>query len=124
MPRRHRAQDLERNPLDGSLYVFLDKRRDRVKLLQRNGNGLWLHYERLGEGTFQALAGGPPITRAELAMLLEGIEVKKGMISRRFADSLRRAAVHSGDESIAVVHVFVGPLDCWSRLAWRVLHKF
>ena len=80
--------DLKSNPLDGSLYVFLNKRRNRIKLLQFDGNGLWLHYKRLEKGTFSALAIGPVISRAELSMLLEGIELKKGKIGRRFADSI------------------------------------
>lgn len=81
-------QTLEEDPLDGSLYVFLNRRRDRIKLLQWDGNGLWLHYKRLEKGTFRMMDEGPPITRAQLAMLIEGIELKKGKISRRFADSI------------------------------------
>lgn len=77
------------DPLDGSLYVFLNKRRDRVKLLQWDGNGLWLHYKRLEQGTYRSLEHGPSITRAQLAMLLEGIELKKGKIARRFSDRVR-----------------------------------
>jgi len=80
---------LEKDPLDGSLFVFLNKRADRVKLLQWDGNGLWLHYKRLEKGTFKRLTSGPSITRAELLVLLEGIEVKKGKIGRRFAESIR-----------------------------------
>ena len=80
---------LDADPLDGSIYVFLNKRRDRIKLLQWDGNGLWLHYKRLEEGTFRLLDRGPSISRADLSMLLEGMELKKGKISRRFAESLR-----------------------------------
>lgn len=82
-------QALKQNPLDGSLYVFLNRRRDRVKLIQWDGNGLWLHYKRLEKGTFRFVDEGPLITRAQLSMLIEGIELKKGKISRRFADSIR-----------------------------------
>jgi transposase len=80
--------ELGEDPLDGSLFVFLNRRRDRVKLLQWDGNGLWLHYKRLEQGTFRAVNEGPSIKRAQLAMLLEGIELKKGKITRRFADSI------------------------------------
>lgn len=71
-------QSLDADPLDGSLYVFLNKRRDRIKLLQWDGSGLWLHYKRLEAGTFRGLDRGPIISRAELGMLLEGVELKKG----------------------------------------------
>ena len=83
---------LESNPLSGDLFVFLNRARDRVKLLQWDGNGLWMHYKRLEQGSFATLGhprdGKATISRAELSMLLEGIELKKGRFSRRFADSL------------------------------------
>ena len=82
-------QKLDADPLDGSIFVFLNKRRDRVKLLQWDGNGLWLHYKRLEQGTYRSLDEGPSISRAQLGMLLEGIELKKGKIARRFSDRLR-----------------------------------
>ncbi len=91
-------QALRAEPLDGSLYVFLNRRRDRIKLIQWDGNGLWLHYKRLEKGTFKALSDGPQITRAQLSMLLEGIEVKRGKISRRFADSIRIEGRCSDDD--------------------------
>ena len=37
-------RDLQENPLSGDLFAFLNKRCDRVKLIQFDGNGLWLHY--------------------------------------------------------------------------------
>ena len=91
-------QHLKEDPLSGSLFVFLNKRRDRVKLIQWDGNGLWLHYKRLEKGTFKALTDGPQITRAQLLMLLEGIEVKKGKMSRRFADRIRIEGRHRDDD--------------------------
>ena len=82
--------ELESDPLDGSIYAFLNRARDRVKLLQWDGNGLWLHYKRLEKGTFKipraSRDGTARVTRADLAMLLEGIELQKGRITRRFAD--------------------------------------
>jgi transposase len=84
---------LGRDPLSGDLFVFLNKRRNRVKLIQWDGNGLWLHYKRLEKGTFRALraahADGVTLSRGELSMLLDGIEIKKGEISHRFPAQLR-----------------------------------
>lgn len=81
------------DPLSGDLFVFLNRRRNRVKLIQWDGNGLWLHYKRLEEGTFRPLrsanADGVTLSRAELSMLLDGIEFKKGEISHRFPSQLR-----------------------------------
>jgi len=34
--------ELERNPMDGSLFVFANRRRDRIKLLYWDGTGFWV----------------------------------------------------------------------------------
>ncbi|MBC8451136.1 MAG: IS66 family insertion sequence element accessory protein TnpB [Planctomycetes bacterium] len=74
----------------GDLFVFLNKRRDRVKLLVWDQNGLWLHYKRLERGTFRWVvceeAKKIALSRADLSMLLEGIDLKAGKIRPHFAD--------------------------------------
>lgn len=81
---------LGENVFDGGLFVFLNKRRDRVKLLVWDRNGLWLHYKRLERGTFRwSVLAGPKkvaMSRADLSMLLEGIDLKAGKIRAHFAD--------------------------------------
>lgn len=89
------------DPFDGSLFVFFNKRRDRVKLLLWDRNGFWLHYKRLERGTFKALrdsaSGKQSLDRATLSMLLEGIDLEKGKRRAHFADGVR---IHGrGDES-------------------------
>jgi transposase len=81
---------LDCDPLDGSLFVFLNRRKDRIKLLQWDGNGLWLHYKRLERGTFRLpVPTDGVLTRAQLSMLLEGIDLEKGKIRKHFIDPLR-----------------------------------
>ena len=58
---------LGRDPLSGDLFVFLNKRRNRVKLIQWDGNGLWLHYKRLEKGTFRALRAAQTASRYRAA---------------------------------------------------------
>lgn len=81
------------DPFDGALFVFFNKRRDRIKLLLWDHNGFWLHYKRLECGTFKNLDGSGRVTlaldRAELSMLLEGIDLKAGKRRAHFADGLR-----------------------------------
>ncbi|NOY93358.1 MAG: IS66 family insertion sequence element accessory protein TnpB [Deltaproteobacteria bacterium] len=73
--------------------VTFNKRRDRIKLLVWDRNGFWLFYKRLEQGTFEGLrsSGSKRLTlsRAELSMLLDGIELGKGKKRTHFADVIR-----------------------------------
>jgi len=84
--RDHLATD----PFDGSVFVFFNRRRDRVKLLLWDRNGFWLLYKRLESGTYERLRACDSqrlvLSRAELSMLLDGIALKEGMKRRHFAD--------------------------------------
>ena len=80
------------DPFDGSLLVFFNKRRDRIKLLLWDRNGFWLHYKRLERGTFKSLGScrteKRSIDRAELSMLLEGVDLEKGKRRKHFAEGV------------------------------------
>lgn len=41
------------DPFSRSLYVFCNKRRDKVKILEWDTSGFWLHYKRLEKDTFK-----------------------------------------------------------------------
>ena len=85
-------KELERDPLDGSLFLFFNRRHDRIKLLIWDRNGFWLFYKRLEQGTFETLRAGDAksieMTRAELSMLLDGIDLKKAQSRRNFHSTL------------------------------------
>lgn len=71
---------LKRNVLDGGLFVFLNRRRNRIKLLYWDRDGLAIWQKRLERGTFiapQRAADQVSVTLspAELALLLDGLEV-------------------------------------------------
>ena len=66
-----------REPSDGSLFVFVSRRRDMVKALYWDRDGFALWSKRLERGRFAVPAEGPAeIGRAELALLLEGVTVR------------------------------------------------
>jgi len=77
------------DPFLGDVFVFHNGARDRVKLLVWDRNGFWLLYKRLEKGTFPFGVAGEgvrvEIDRAQLAMLLDGIEWKSAKRSSRFA---------------------------------------
>ena len=68
---------LEQAPYSGHVFVFRGKRGDLIKLLWFDGDGLCLFQKRLERGRFiwpQAESGTVSLTRAQLSMLLEGID--------------------------------------------------
>jgi transposase len=68
---------LEQAPYSGHVFVFRGKRGDLIKLLWFDGDGLCLFQKRLERGRFiwpQAMSGTVALTRAQLSMLLEGID--------------------------------------------------
>jgi transposase len=87
-------QHLGCDPLCGDLFVFRSKRGDRVKLLWWSDDGYALWYKRLEEGTFpwptadgtRTPVGGHGLTLrpAELAMLLDGIELSNVQRRKRY----------------------------------------
>ena len=68
---------LHQQPFSGHVFVFRGRRGDTVKLLWWDGEGLCLFAKRLERGRFiwpQAKDGTVSLTRAQLSMLLEGID--------------------------------------------------
>ena len=69
---------LGKDPLSGDLYVFRNRRGDRLKVLAWQGDGFALYLRRLERGTFAfpaVDAAEVSITTTELAMILGGIEL-------------------------------------------------
>ena len=65
---------LRQDPLSGHLFVFFNRRKDRVKILVWERGGFWLLYKRLETGTFATVVA-EELSGRELFLLLEGIEV-------------------------------------------------
>lgn len=61
------------NPLDGSMYVFFNKYKNKIKILHWHQNGFWLHYKNLTKGKFiiPEINGNECIHSTELYSLLE-----------------------------------------------------
>ena len=72
--------ELGRNPANGEVFVFLNRRRTHLKLLHWEAGGFVLYYKRLEKGTFvpPALSGDQTHLKwPELVLMIEGIEVEK-----------------------------------------------
>jgi len=71
---------LNENPFGGHVFVFRGKRGDLVKVLWWDGDGLCLFAKRLERGRFvwpKAESGAVALSRAQLSMLLEGIDWRR-----------------------------------------------
>ncbi len=92
------------DPLSGHLFVFFNKRRDRIKLLVFQHTGFWLHYKRLERGTFEMLAkvsendDSIELDARRLRLLLEGIDLTQTKFRRHFERGVRIERRRHGDE--------------------------
>ena len=80
---------LNAQPYSGHVFVFRGRRGDQVKLLWFDGDGLCLFSKRLERGRFvwpKADSGTVALSRAQLSMLLEGIDWRRP--ERTFAPPL------------------------------------
>jgi transposase len=78
------------DPLDGSLFLFINRRRDRLKILYWDRDGLALWYKRLEAGTFEVLAchndqAHVEIDATQLAMILNGVSLGSAKRRKRYA---------------------------------------
>ena len=83
---------LGHDPLSGHLFLFLGRAKDRLKLLYWDSDGFALWYKRLEEGTFRLpRVRGDDVSvelkASELAMLLEGIDLRSLKRGKRFLRS-------------------------------------
>ena len=79
---------LGRDPLSGDLFVFRNRRGDRLKILAWQGDGFALYLRRLEKGTFTfptADAAEVSVTATELAMILGGIDLGSPRRRPRYA---------------------------------------
>jgi transposase len=77
------------DPLSGHVFVFHNRRSDRVKLLYWDDDGFVIVYKRLEEGTFRFPAAadgqaGVTLRAAELAMLLDGVDWQNAKRAHRY----------------------------------------
>lgn len=81
--------ELLRDPLCGDAFIFINRRRNLLKLLVWDQTGFVIYYKRLESGTFEVPArnnGSKSIVvgREELVMILEGISLEKVKRRKRY----------------------------------------
>ena len=82
------AHDLGDDPTSGNVYVFCNRRRDRIKCLHFDGSGFWVSAKRLEQGTFKwptTTSGRISISHEELVLLLSGLDLGRTRRRRWYA---------------------------------------
>jgi len=72
------SQWADRNPLNGDLYLFCNRRRDALKIFFWSDGAMWVCAGRLERGTYRWPEAGTAtvtLTATELHLLLNGIEL-------------------------------------------------
>jgi transposase len=84
---------LNQTPTNGEVYVFINKTRNKIKLLHWAGSGFVLYYKRLESGTFEhpqydIETGSYQMSYSQMVMLIDGISIKNIEIKKRFELSM------------------------------------
>src|SRR4051794_35345042 len=79
-------QGMQLNVLNGGIFIFINKKRNQVKLLLWEGDGLSLYYKRLEKGTYERplVADGCHISATQLQLILQGIQLKSVKMKNRY----------------------------------------
>ena len=86
------SSQMQLNVLSGSVFIFLNKKHNQVKLLLWEGDGFALYHKRLEEGTYE-LPGGDDkkdslsISNQQLQLILQGISLRSVRRRKRYQDT-------------------------------------
>jgi transposase len=80
---------LGRNPSGGDVFIFINKRRDKIKLLHWQGASFVLYYKRLEKGTFElprydSATGSISLDYAKLVMIIDGLSIQNIQKRKRY----------------------------------------
>ena len=94
--------------LDGHLFLFVNRRRDRIKVLYFDHDGLAIWYKRLELGCFQVPDAGErdglELDAAQLAMILSGIDLATARRRKRFRPAAAIPAKSQGNSCERDLH--------------------
>jgi transposase len=83
------SSQMQLDALSGSVFIFLNKKHNQVKLLLWEGDGFALYYKRLEKGTYELPAGADKngslsISSQQLQLILQGIALKSVRRRKRY----------------------------------------
>jgi len=77
------------NPCNGDVFIFINKRRDKIKLLHWQGISFVLYYKRLEKGTFElplydSAVGSIALDYTKLVMIIDGLSIQNIQKRKRY----------------------------------------
>src|SRR5438270_5177187 len=92
------SQHMKLNALNGSVFIFVNKRRNQLKLLLWEGDGFSLYHKRLERGTYELPAatatgdrtGSLHLTAQQLQLIVQGISLKSVKHRKRYSHPLEK----------------------------------
>lgn len=85
------SNDLEKSPTDGSVYIFINKLRNKAKLLHWQGGGFVLYYKRLEQGSFELpiyddTTASLTLDYSQLVLLIDGVSITNIKRRKRYKE--------------------------------------
>lgn len=82
--------ELGKNPLTGDLYIFINKKRNQLKMLHWQGDGFGIFYKRLETGRYEIIKSiaqekQEKISSEQLLFILQGVVLKSIRKHKRYA---------------------------------------
>ena len=81
------VESLQQDPLSGDWFVFVNRRRDRIKIMLWEGDGFVIYYKQLQSGTFAMPASDSQalvLTAQQLTLILAGVDLKQTRPRKRY----------------------------------------
>jgi len=87
------TSQMQFNPLNSDVYIFINKRRTQLKILQWEGDGFALYYKRLEQGTYEMPGGtNDPcsinISAEQLQNIFQGITMRRNYQRKRYQQTV------------------------------------
>lgn len=92
------SNDLESNPTNGSVYIFINKLRNKAKLLHWQGGGFVLYYKRLEQGSFELpiyddTTASLTLDYSQLVLLIDGVSITNIKRRKRYKQTQKQMVV-------------------------------
>lgn len=78
---------LQKDPLTGDIFIFINRRRNQIKLLHFEGDGFSIYHKRLERGTYEIPEGNQDemvLRHEQLQFILQGVLLKSVRHRKRF----------------------------------------